>query len=127
MCENGEDLIEPFRKAMSILNPPALAEIGNLAQDKLNPPVLAEVGNTARERAKGISVSVINWVATRSEWKLAISKHPDWTKQVVQGWFDPGHTESADAFLERAEAFLQKSSRGESNGAEILHKVIQVE
>ena len=93
----------------------------------LIPPVLAEVENTARERANGISVSVIDWIATVSEWKLPLSKHPDWTKQVVQGWFELGNTETADAFLERAEAFLQTSFRGESNGAKILHKVIQVE
>ena len=53
-------------------------------------------------------------------------KHGDWTKNVVGGWFSTTNTETADDFLQRAESFLQKSFKGESNGAKILYKVIQV-
>jgi hypothetical protein len=35
-------------------------------------------------------------------------------------WFDDGNTEDAEAFLERAEKFLQKGVKGESWGAKIL-------
>ena len=66
-------------------------------------------------------------MATVSPWKLTVLKHTFnntvWNAEVVKGWFAPDNAESADAFLERAET---KSFKGESNGAKILYKVIQV-
>ena len=65
-------------------------------------------------------------MVTVSPWQLPVAKHAVWNAEVVKGWFAPDNAESADAFLERAETFLQKSFKGQSNGAKILYKVIQV-
>ena len=102
-----------------------LIERFHVVMQELNPSALSEIGYEAKGRTNDISIFVIDWMATRSKWKLPHFIGQIWTKDVVQGWFDPGSTVSAECFLERAETFFQEGFK--NVGVKILHKVIKVE
>ena len=111
-ADPNDDLVKCFHEFMLSL--------------KIKPPVLHEIGCTETGKDSFISIFAIHWMATVSPWQLPVVKHTVWNAEVVRGWFAPDNAESADAFLERAETFLKKSFKGQSNGAKILYKVIQV-
>jgi hypothetical protein len=110
-CFNpNTNVVESFSDMMIMLKPPVLAEINFQFRDN--------------QRPNFVSIFAIDWMVKDSQVIPSFTIH-EWTKKVVMKWLDDGNTQDAEAFLERAEKFLQKGVKGESWGARILGKVIQ--
>jgi hypothetical protein len=110
-CFNpNTNVVESFSDMMMMIKPPVLAEINFPFRDNQKPNF--------------VSIFAIDWMIKDSQVIPSFTIH-EWTKKVVMKWLDDGSTEDAEAFLERAEKFLQKGGKGESWGARILGKVIQ--
>jgi hypothetical protein len=113
-CEDPhENIVESFHEIISFMRPPLFKD---LKYEFAESP-----------RNNHISVFVIDWMFQHSSWSKGIPPFTinEWTKKVVMKWLDDGNTEDAEAFLERAETFLQKCVKGESWGAKILGNVIR--
>jgi hypothetical protein len=108
-----ENIVDSFHEIISFMRPPLFKDLKYKFAES--------------SRNNHISVFVIDWMFQHSSWSKGIPPFTihEWTKKVVMKWLDDGNTEDAEAFLERAEKFLQKGVKGESWGAKILGKVIQ--
>ena len=111
-CDNPDDnLVVEFHELMVELNLPVFKDIGyDFAKS---------------QKPHQTSIFVVDWMAR--QFLPPGKKIRDWEQKVSLQWFESSNTESADEFLERAEAFLEKQVKGESWGLKILGKVIKVE
>jgi hypothetical protein len=125
------NIIDEFHEMILALEPPIFTQINHEFSDALSDGTPnGKPFPFSGGKRNHTSIFVIDWMVQHSQYRLTDKcAKSEWAKnKVVLQWFNPGNTDSADDFLDRAESFLIKkiSCRDQTTwGTKILGNVIQ--